>query len=270
VMAELAKSPAERVCRLCSRPDAQPTFVHERSPAAALPARSATRWLRWPRVVEALNAASLFLESERVSIAAHHELQALRAPVRKVAGRPRAGRNPRCARSRVRGADDWSRLSSQSAPWFAMIHGLAAEPGEPPPITEVPCRNQISAAPVPELYQRRSLLPSLLKSPVSAIVQPGADPGEPPPVTDAPFRNQINACAVLLWNQTMSLLPSPLKSPVPTTLQGLPTVPIDPPPLTDVPFAASSQITVLPVIVLYQRMSVLPSPLKSPVPTTVQ
>src|SRR5262249_32871171 len=44
--------------------------------------------------------------------------------------------------------------------------------------------------------------------------------------------------------------------------------PAEPPPITVVPF--NSQITACPVLLLYQRMSAKPSPLKSPVPTGAQ
>src|SRR5437588_2925097 len=74
-------------------------------------------------------------------------------------------------------------------PWICQ--GLAAEPGEPPPITDVPLMNHSTNWPLPVLYQRMSLLPSALKSPVSAMVQGlAAEPGEPPPITDVPFTNQ--------------------------------------------------------------------------------
>src|SRR5262245_6237913 len=61
--------------------------------------------------------------------------------------------------------------------------GLTAEPGEPPPITDVPLSSHTTNCPLVLLYQRMSLLLSPLKSPVSAIVQGlGAEPGEPPPI----------------------------------------------------------------------------------------
>src|SRR6516162_58551 len=159
-------------------------------------------------------------------------------------------------------------LLRQSAfmPWTNQ--GLGAEPGEPPPITDAPFKNQSTTCPVLGLNQRMSLLLSPLKSPVSAIVHGlPAEPGEPPPITEVPLRSQITASPVAPLSQRMSLIPSPLKSPVPATVHGLPAEPGEPPPITEVPL--SNQITAWPVLVLYQRMSVLPSPLKSPVPATV-
>src|SRR5262249_45259717 len=99
-------------------------------------------------------------------------------------------------------------------PWIS--HGLPAEPGEPPPITDVPLTHHSSNCPVLVLYQRMSLLPSPLKSPVSAIVQGlTTEPGEPPPIIDPPFISQITTCPLVVLYQRMSLIPSPLKSPVP-------------------------------------------------------
>src|SRR5262249_58507846 len=78
------------------------------------------------------------------------------------------------------------------------------------------------------------------------------------------------ATALPLPENTMSLTPSPLKSPVPAMLQ-LPTG-SDPNPLADfsVPLLFISQTPTPPTVVLYQRMSDMPSPSKSPVPATVQ
>src|SRR5437868_10748425 len=45
-----------------------------------------------------------------------------------------------------------------------IAHGLAAEPGEPPPITLVPFTSHTTACPLVVLYQRTSLLQSSLKS----------------------------------------------------------------------------------------------------------
>src|SRR5262249_48259171 len=58
-----------------------------------------------------------------------------------------------------------------------------------------------------------------------------------------------------------SLLPSLLKSRCPTIAQGLAAAPSEPPPITLVPL--TSQFTTCPFVVLYQRMSLLPSALKS-------
>src|SRR6516162_1337233 len=147
----------------------------------------------------------------------------------------------------------------------------AAEPGEPPPITLAPFISQISACPVNWLTQRRSVLPSPLKSPVwEAYQATGAEPGEPPPMTLAPFISQITTCPVLLLYQKMSALPSLLTSPVPVICHPMlgGTVPSEPPPMMVAPLI--SQITTCPVRLLYQRMSPLPSPLKSPVANTAQ
>jgi len=53
-------------------------------------------------------------------------------------------------------------LLRQSAfmPWICQ--GFAAEPGEPPPITDVPLSSHITTWPLVVLYQRMSLLPSPL------------------------------------------------------------------------------------------------------------
>src|SRR5947209_3608810 len=81
-------------------------------------------------------------------------------------------------------------------PWICQ--GLVAPPGEPPPITDAPFKSQTTTCPLVVLYQRMSLLPSPLKSPVSTIVKGlGAEPGAPPPITDAPLSSQITACPVV-------------------------------------------------------------------------
>src|SRR5262249_21738331 len=141
-----------------------------------------------------------------------------------------------------------------------------AEPGEPPPITVVPFNSQISTSPVNWLIQRMSVLPSPLKSPVCEANQAvGAEPGEPPPITLAPFISRPTTSPSILLYQKLSAVPSPLTSPLPGTSQpplgG--TEPGEPPPIMVVPFI--SQITFCPVFWLRQRMSPLPSPLKSPV-----
>jgi len=58
-------------------------------------------------------------------------------------------------------------------PWIC--HGGAAPPGEPPPITLAPLSSRITSCPVLVLYQRMSLIPSPLKSPVPATVQSGVN-----------------------------------------------------------------------------------------------
>src|SRR5262249_12992693 len=149
-------------------------------------------------------------------------------------------------------------------PWIC--HGGAAEPGEPPPITDVPLSSHITAAPVVVLTQRMSLLPSLLKSPVSAIVQgPATVPARPPPITEVPLSSHTTASPFVVLSHRMSLLPSPLKSPVPTIVHGLAAVPGSPPPVVlqllvcPVPVHWTSQMTTAQVPVLYQRMSANPS-----------
>src|SRR5947209_7868758 len=94
--------------------------------------------------------------------------------------------------------------SPLKSPVSTIVQGLAAPPGEPPPITDVPFVSQITACPVLELYQRTSPNPSPLKSPVPAIDQGlAAEPGEPPPITVAPFKNQIRSCPVVPLRQRM-------------------------------------------------------------------
>src|SRR5262249_33801814 len=104
-------------------------------------------------------------------------------------------------------------------PWTTQ--GLAAPPGEPPPITDAPSSSHTTNCPVLLLIQRMSLLLAPLKPPVSAIAHGiGTEPGEPPPITDVPFTNHTTVCPVLVLRQRMSAKPSPLKSPVPKGCQG--------------------------------------------------
>src|SRR5215831_18588777 len=137
--------------------------------------------------------------------------------------------------------------------------------------TLVPFMNQIAMLPLLSRH-RTSLLPSPLKSPVPTIDQVV---GTFPTAavlgfkTVVPFTFQI-ATLPLVSLQRMSHLPSPLKSPVPTIDQVAGTFPT-PAVLgfkTVVPFI--SQIAILPLVVSRHRMSHLPSPLKSPVPTMDQ
>src|SRR6516225_56810 len=68
---------------------------------------------------------------------------------------------------------------SQSAfmPWICQ--GFGAEPGEPPPITDAPFKNHSTTCPLLLFHHRMSLLPSPLKSPVSATIQGlGTEPSE--------------------------------------------------------------------------------------------
>src|SRR6266852_4690241 len=88
--------------------------------------------------------------------------------------------------------------------------------------------------------------------------------------TLVPFMNQIATLPLVVSRHRASLLPAPLRSTVPTRDQVVGTFPI-PAVLgfkTVVPFI--SQIARLPLVVSRQRMSHLPSPLKSPVPTIDQ
>src|SRR5207245_2337878 len=124
-------------------------------------------------------------------------------------------------------------------PWICQ--GLAAEPGEPPPITDVPLMNHSTNCPLPVLYQRMSLLPSALNSPVPATDQGlAAEPGDPPPITVEPFISHTTAWPLVVLYQRMSPKPSPLKSPVPATDQGLAAEPGDPPPITVAPLSSHS------------------------------
>src|ERR1700733_8280804 len=117
-----------------------------------------------------------------------------------------------------------------------------------------------------------SLLPSALKSPVPMTDQLVATFATKEVDTFkivVPFISQI-AMLPLVSRHRMSLLPSPLKSPLPATdqvLGMLPKVAVFEFKIV-VPFI--SQIATLPLVVLRQRMSALPSPLKSPTPTTDQ
>src|SRR5262245_6378595 len=110
-----------------------------------------------------------------------------------------------------------------------------------------------------------SLLPSLSKSPISAMVQPDTLPSPAVCTTWVPFNNQM-ARLPLPSRQTRSDLPSPLKSPIPAMVHEVETVATVPFDATCVPFM--NQIATVPLLVLRQRMSRLTSPLKSPVPTT--
>src|SRR5262245_14788062 len=101
-----------------------------------------------------------------------------------------------------------------------------------------------------------------------------AAPGEPPPTTLVPSISQITSFPVVVLYQRMSVLRSPSNRPVSATVHGLGAEPGEP--LKLIPQALSAvlhmidQITTCPVFVLCQRMPLLPSPLKSPVPTIAQ
>src|SRR5258708_2351448 len=76
--------------------------------------------------------------------------------------------------------------------------------------------------------------------------------------------------APFVLRQRMSARPSPLKSPTPATCQlGSTIIQELPPLLTTPPFAAPEKSKIAPLS-LRQRMSLRPSPLKSPVPATCQ
>src|ERR1700691_381187 len=74
----------------------------------------------------------------------------------------------------------------------------------------------------------------------------------------------------LVSTQRISLLPSPLKSPVPATdhVSGMVPTLVVLEFVGVVPFI--SQIATVPLLLLRHRMSAMPSPLKSPTPTTDQ
>ena len=98
-------------------------------------------------------------------------------------------------------------LPGQSAFMPAIVHGLGAAPTEPPPITDAPFMNQITAWPLLALYQRMSAKPSLLKSPVPATAQSVVTvPGEPLPITNAAPKSQTTTWPLLPLRQRMSVI----------------------------------------------------------------
>ena len=121
--------------------------------------------------------------------------------------------------------------------------------------------------------RRMSLLPSPLKSPVPTACQRfvgGVQPTVPLPVTFSPSISHTKHMPLAPFCRRTSLLPSALKSPVPTARQlfvgGVqPTMPLA---FTVSPFI--SQVKHWPSSPFCRRMSLLPSPLKSPVPTECQ
>src|SRR6266850_1010000 len=86
----------------------------------------------------------------------------------------------------------------------------------------------------------------------------------------APFMSQITFSPVAPLRHRMSDLPSPSKSPTPVMLQlrSVTVAKLVAPPEIVVPFM--SQIEFEPVTLLCHRMSDLPSPSKSPIPTMLQ
>src|SRR5258708_5001359 len=107
-------------------------------------------------------------------------------------------------------------LRDQSAftPWIDHVVGAFPTPAYD--ATCVPFMNQIATLPPLSSCQRRSLLPSPLKSPVPTIAQAvGTVPIPANCVTCAPFKNHI-ATLPLTSRQSRSALPWPLKSRCPT------------------------------------------------------
>src|SRR5205085_542375 len=94
--------------------------------------------------------------------------------------------------------------SPLKSPVCAMLNGLVAAPGDPPPITEVPFKNQSTTCPVLALCQSTSPSPSPLKSPVPTTEKAlDAEPGEPPPINVLPLSSQITNCPLVLLRQRM-------------------------------------------------------------------
>src|ERR1700722_12829713 len=129
------------------------------------------------------------------------------------------------------------------------------------------------------LRNRMSEVPFPLKSPICAICQDASsDTGLPPKVTCCalvifdPFIVQSMSEPLVLRHK-MSELPSPLKSPIPAMLQLESGVTAEPPSVSvwlEVicdPFIVQS---ISEPLLLRQRMSDLLSPLKSPIPATLQ
>ena len=114
---------------------------------------------------------------------------------------------------------------------------------------------------------KRSALPSPLKSAVWVTVQPEAASSKPAPLIKVvPFMSQT-ATLPSVWRNKISDLPSPLKSATWVTLQPVPAS-IRPAPLTKVaPFI--SHIAIRPSVWRNKR-SALPSPLKSAIWVTAQ
>src|SRR5436309_1125200 len=108
--------------------------------------------------------------------------------------------------------------SALKSPVSTTVHGLGAEPGEPPPITVEPLSSHSTTCPLVPLRQRMSAKPSRLKSRCPTTAQGfGADPGEPPPITLTPLNSQFTTCPLTVLYQSTSLLQSLLKSWVSTS-----------------------------------------------------
>src|SRR5215831_17630750 len=139
----------------------------------------------------------------------------------------------------------------------------------------IPFIHQTRISPVTELCHTKSGLPSPLKSPAPTIFQfvsgswlglkNGAE------INDVPSMNHTATCPVPSRCHTRSGLPSPLKSPIVTifhvvsgTALGLK----NDPEIIDVPSINHTAIPPLPSFC--HTRSVLPSALKSPVPTIFQ
>src|SRR6476646_9297311 len=155
-------------------------------------------------------------------------------------------------------------MRCQSAPGFAPTPVLL--------IASIPSMSHTAAWP-PSSCQRMSALVSPLlnwPAPTTCHDAPGLDPAVPRPVTVAPSMSQIAGVPSSPCHR-MSLLLSPLKSPLPLMCQPArapeangPTAPTH---VDCAPFM--SQIAGVPSSPCH-RMSLLPSPLKSPVPITCQ
>src|SRR5882672_3732177 len=135
-----------------------------------------------------------------------------------------------------------------------------------------PFMSQITFSPVAPLRHRMSDLPSPSKSPTPVMLQLRSLTA---PTTCrlkivAPFMNQIEILPVAPLRHRMSDLPSPSKSPTPVMLQlrSVTVAKLVAPPEIVVSFM--SQIEFEPVTLLCHRMSDLPSPSKSPIPTMLQ
>src|SRR6516165_3493410 len=117
-----------------------------------------------------------------------------------------------------------------------------------------------------------SLKPSPLKSPVPWMNQQlgSAEPGDPlVGRIVVPCMCQTTTCPLVLC-QRMSLKPSPLKSPVPAIVQEDGGARLGEPLLGRISARSINHKMVCPLVGLYQRISLTPSPLKSPVPAIVQ
>src|SRR5262249_30877201 len=117
-----------------------------------------------------------------------------------------------------------------------------------------------------QLYRHQSALNGGISHGLGA-----AEPGEPLlGSADVPLSNHSTTCPFILFLQRMSLTPSPLKSPVSSKNHWSGAAEPGEPLVGSTVVPLSNQSTTCPVVVLYQTMSLKPSPLKSPVPTMSQ